>query len=102
MRPILLARLDKVRPVLMLTRETSLPRMTRVSVAPITSRVRGLSVEVPVGVRNGLDRACVVNLENVVTVPQRDLERQIGWFFSDQEPVLTEALHSAYDLEDVL
>ena len=101
MRPIFLARLDKVRPALMLTREISRPRMSRVSVAPITSRVRGLSVEVPVGARNGLESDCVVNLDNIVTIAQTDLGRQIGWFYSDQERTLTEALHAAYDLADV-
>ena len=78
MRPILLARLDEVRPVLMLTRELSRPHMTRVSVAPITSRIRGLSVELPAGTRNGLDAECVVNLDNIVTVATADLGRQIG------------------------
>lgn len=98
MRPILLARLDEVRPMLMLTRELSRPHMTRASVAPVTSRIRGLSVEVPVGTCNGLDAECVVNLDNIVTLATADLGRQIGWLFSDQDPALAEAIHAAYDL----
>ena len=43
MRPIHTARLDKTRPVVVLTRELVRPHMARVTVAPITSTVRGLS-----------------------------------------------------------
>ncbi|MDO5628317.1 MAG: type II toxin-antitoxin system PemK/MazF family toxin [Mobilicoccus sp.] len=98
MRPIVLAHLDKTRPALVLTRAVSRPQMTRVTIAPITSRVRGLSVEVAVGPRNGLDHECVVNLDNIATVDARALGRQIGWFFADQEGALTEVLHLAFDL----
>jgi mRNA interferase MazF len=44
-----------VRPVLVLTRELVRPHLARVTVAPITTNVRGLSTEVPVGPANGLD-----------------------------------------------
>lgn len=99
MRPIVLARLDKVRPALVLTREISRPHMRRVTVAPITSRIRGLSIEVPVGPRNGLDQECVVNLDNIATIRAGDLGRQIGFLFDDQEPELAEAIHRAFDLD---
>ena len=49
MRPIHLCRLDKVRPVLVLTREVVRPHLRNVTVAPITSPIRGLSTEVVVG-----------------------------------------------------
>jgi hypothetical protein len=48
MRPIHVARLDKVRPVLILTRELVRPHLTTVTIAPITTTIRGLSTEVPV------------------------------------------------------
>ncbi len=54
MRPIHWAHVDKLRPVLILTRETVRPHLTNVTVAPITTTVRGLSTEVPVGVENDL------------------------------------------------
>ena len=55
MRDIMLARLDKTRPVLVLTRDQVREAMSRVTVAPITSTIKGLSTEVPVGPRNGID-----------------------------------------------
>lgn len=99
MRPIHLARLDKTRPVLVLTREAVLPYVRRVTVAPITSTVRGLSVEVPVGRGNGLDVASVINLDNVVTIPLGDLGRPIGALLPRQERALAAAVAAAFDLE---
>ncbi len=101
MRPIHLAQLDKTRPVLVLTRELVRPHLSRVTVAPITSRIRGLSTEVPVGADNGLDHPSVVSCDNVVTVPSSALGRQIGRLRTEQEVFLTAALHAAFDLEDL-
>ncbi len=42
--------------------------MTKVTVAPITTTIKGLSSEVPVGPGNGLDDDCVISLDNVITV----------------------------------
>ena len=102
MRPIHLAALDKTRPVLVLTRELVRPHLARVTVAPITSTVRGLSTEVPVGPANGLDHPGVVSCDNVVTIPTTALGRQVGRLLPEQEPDLTAALHHAFDLEDLI
>ena len=101
MRPIHLASLDKTRPVLVLTREVVRPYLSRVTVAPITSTIRGLSTEVPVGPRNGLDHPSVVSCDTVVTVPKSALGRQIGRLLPEQEVLLTGALHAAFDLDDL-
>ena len=54
MRPIHVARLDESRPVLVLTRELVRPHLATVTVAPITTTIRGLSTEVVVDAANGL------------------------------------------------
>lgn len=99
MRPIHLAHLDKTWPVLILTRELVRPYLSRVTVAPITGTVRGLSTELPVGARNGLQEDSVVSLDNVVTIPVAALGRQVGFLFPDQEPALSTAIRNAFDLE---
>ncbi|RCW39994.1 mRNA interferase MazF [Halopolyspora algeriensis] len=99
MRPIHSARLDKTRPVLLLTRELVLPHLTRVSVAPITSTIRGLSTEVPVNSANGLDHDSVVSCDSIVTVPKSALGRHLGYLFPAQEAALSAAIRSAFDLE---
>lgn len=98
MRAIHLAKLDKTRPVVVLTRELVRPHLTRVTVAPITSTTLGLSTEVPVGTVNGLDHDSVVSLDNIVTIPVEALGRQLGYLHPSQEPVLAEAIAIAFDL----
>jgi mRNA interferase MazF len=98
-RPVHLARLDTTRTVLVLTRELVRPHLRRVTVAPITTTVRGLSTEIVVGVRNGLDHDSVVNLDNILTIPATDLGRQVGFLHPDQERELTVAIVAAFDLE---
>ncbi|CAN5605335.1 type II toxin-antitoxin system toxin endoribonuclease MazF3 [soil metagenome] len=99
MHPIWLARLDKVRPVLVLTRQEVVEVRALVTIAPITSTVRGLASEVPVGRHNGLDHECVANLDSVTTVPRAALLRPVGALIADQERDLTRAFHAAFDLE---
>jgi mRNA interferase MazF len=100
MHPIWLARLDKTRPVLVLTREEVRAVRQLVTIAPITSTVRGLRSEVIVGQRNGLDHDSVINLDSITTVPRDLLVRPIGALLEQQEYELTRAFHEAFDLED--
>jgi mRNA interferase MazF len=99
MRPIHTAQLDKARPVLVLTRELVRPHLGTVTVAPITTTVRGLSTEVPVDAANGLESPSVVSCDNVTTVPKAALGEQIGVLLDRQERALGEAIRSAFDLD---
>ena len=101
-REICLARLDKTRPVVVLTREPARATMTKVTVAPITSTIKGLSSEVPVGPENGLEHPSAISLDNVVTVPATALGRTVGFLSADQEARLARAVVLAYDLDIVL
>jgi len=98
MRPIHLATLDKTRPVLILTRAQVLPFLNSVTVAPVTSTIRGLSTEVPVGSANGLDHESVVSCDNVTTIPRTAIGRLLGYLQPAQERALGEAIAAAFDL----
>lgn len=98
MRPIHLASLDKTRPVVVLTRESVRPHLHRVTIVPITSTVRELSTEVPVGPANGLDHDCVVSCDNIQTIERADLGRHVGFLLPEQEAALTEAILAAFEL----
>ncbi|HEX7589939.1 MAG TPA: type II toxin-antitoxin system PemK/MazF family toxin [Demequinaceae bacterium] len=100
MRPIHTARLDKVRPVVLLTREAVVPYLARVTVAPITSTARGLSTEVPVGARNGLADASVISLDNIATIDRSALGRVIGYLTPAQELELARGIVTAFDLRE--
>lgn len=99
MRPIHMAELDKARPVLVLTRELVRPHLTTVTVAPITTTVRGLSTEVHVDRANGVAGPSVVSCENVTTIPASALGTQIGVLLDRQEPALGDAVGAAFDLD---
>jgi mRNA interferase MazF len=49
--------------------------LTGVTVALITSTVRDLPTEVPVRRAHGLDHECVINYDNIITVPKDALRR---------------------------
>lgn len=99
MRTIASVQLDKRRPALLLTRQSKLHLLTWVTVAPITSTVRGLTSEVPVGPRNGLDHASVVSCDNITTVRSSAVGDTVGLFFDDQETALARAISDAFDLD---
>ena len=85
--------------MLILTRELARPHLTLVTVAPITSRIRGISTEVSVGPGNGLDHPSVVSCDNIVTIPVEDLARRVGFLLPRQEVALADAIRAAFDLE---
>ncbi len=99
MRPIHVARLDKPRPVLLLTRGAVRTHLNTVTVAPITKTIRGLSTEVLCGPANGLEDRCVVTCDHITTIPTDRLGRQIGHLLDEQETQLTRAVHAAFDLD---
>lgn len=68
---------DKERPILILTRGSAIRYLTRVTVAPITSTVRGVPSEVALGIEDGMRQSCAVNLHNVLTVQQENLGRRL-------------------------
>ncbi len=68
---------DKPRPLLVLTRGSAISYLSRVTVAPITSTIRGVPSEVALGPEDGMKKPCAVNLHNVVTVSKQGLGRRL-------------------------
>jgi mRNA interferase MazF len=99
MRPIHVAQLDKARPVLVLTRELVRPHLTTVTVAPITTTIRGLSTEVRVDAANGLAGPSVVSCDNITTIPTSALGEHVGMLLDHQEQMLSDAVRAAFDLD---
>ena len=69
---------DKRRPVLVMTRSVLLDVLETVTVAAVTSTVRGAQTEVPVGVDEGLKGPSCINLTNIFTVRRAQLARYVG------------------------
>ena len=57
----------------MLTRDAALGHLSTVTVAPITSTIRGVPSEVVLDVEDGMKRPCAVNLHSALTIPQFSL-----------------------------
>jgi len=64
--------------VLVITRSTVAPLLRRVVVAPVTSTVRGLVSEVPLGSAEGVRDGSVASLDNVGTLAVDRLLRPAG------------------------
>ncbi|MGH9154907.1 MAG: type II toxin-antitoxin system PemK/MazF family toxin [Acidimicrobiales bacterium] len=86
------ADLDKIRPVVVLTRSRIAPRLQRLLVAPITSTVRGLRTEVPLSRTEGVTDGSVANLDNVQLVPVNRLLRPAGRVAADRWPEFCAAM----------
>ena len=69
---------DKERPVVVLTRESGVAYLSTVTVAPITSTIRGVPSEVVLDESDGMKKPCAVNLHNMVTVSQQRLGKRVA------------------------
>jgi mRNA interferase MazF len=69
---------DKNRPVVVLTRDSAIGYLSTVTVAPITSTIRGVPSEVVLREEDGMKSPCAVNLHNAVTVSRNRLGRRLA------------------------
>jgi len=83
---------DKLRPVVVLTRASAIGHLSAVTVAPITSTVRGVPSEVRLSEADGMKSECAVNLYNLVTVPKAHLGRRVASLKDERLREICEAL----------
>jgi mRNA interferase MazF len=93
------AKVDKRRPVVLLSREEAYDVRAMVIVAPATTTIRGYAVEVKVGRREGLPRECVINCDWLVTLPKADLDKRAGALSAAKMQQLDDALRFALGLD---
>ncbi len=86
------------RPVVLLSRNEAYAVRELVTIAPITTRVRRIPTEVPLGPAEGLPKACVVNLDTITTIPRRTLTQAIGPLSPDKLSAVERALMFALGL----
>ncbi len=86
---------DKERPVVILTRGSAIGYLSKVTVAPITSTIRGTPSEVILGEADGMKGPCAINLHNLVTVSQAHLGRRVAVLSAERsQEILRWALRS--------
>ena len=86
-------------PAVVVTRARAIPLLRNVCVVAVTSRIRDLPTEVPLGTANGLARDCVANCDNLFTIPKQSLARRRGSLDPDQLRRLNESLRVALELD---
>ena len=94
-----LARLDKVRPLVVLTRDPMGRFLHSVIAVPITSTVREVSTEVAVGPEDGVRLPSVANLDGVQLVEKALLVRRVGRIRSSTMDAICAALVAAVGCE---
>lgn len=88
------------RPVVLLSRDEAYAVRELVTVAPVSSRIRGLPVEVPLGSAEGMPKPCVVNLDTITTIAKRRLRAPITYLPREKREALDEAIRIALGLND--
>ncbi|NQT75913.1 MAG: type II toxin-antitoxin system PemK/MazF family toxin [Candidatus Omnitrophica bacterium] len=65
------------RPVVLLSRNEAYLIRTSITIAEVTTVIRGIPVEVKLDKEDGLAKPCVVNLDTITTIPKNQLKRKI-------------------------
>lgn len=86
------------RPVLLLSRDRAYQVRASVTVAPITRTIRNLPVEVALGPEDGLPAECVVNLDDILTIPKTTLAERLTILSLDKMALVAEAIRFALAL----
>lgn len=89
---------DKRRPVVILTRDSVLRYLGEVTVAPVTTTVRGIPSEVPLGPEDGMPQECAVNCDHLQTVAKGKIGALITVLREGRLHEVRGAVHFALDL----
>ena len=90
------------RPVLLLSRDPAYRYLSKFLVVEITTTVRNIPTEVPLGSREGLPKRCVANCDNIRTVPRDRLIRRVGVLAAERTVELKRALGRALLWEELM
>jgi mRNA interferase MazF len=80
------------RPLVLVSRGAAYAIRASITVAEVSTVIRGIPSEVPLGKRDGMPRACVINTDNLVTIPKTMLESRIAALSSSKIEALDAAL----------
>lgn len=86
------------RPVVLLSRQSAYAVRSAVTVAPVTRTIRNIPVEVLLEQEDGLPSRCVVNLDDLATIPKSLLKRRITVLSPEKMRHITDAIRFALDL----
>lgn len=86
------------RPVVLLSRDSAYRVRSAVTVAPVTRTIRDIPVEVLLDQQDGLPSRCVVNLDDLTTIPKSFIRERIAVLSAERMQQIDEAIRFALDL----
>ncbi|HEY3128402.1 MAG TPA: type II toxin-antitoxin system PemK/MazF family toxin [Acidobacteriota bacterium] len=86
------------RPVVLLSRDSAYKVRSAATVAPITRTIRNIPVEVLLDQKDGLPSRCVVNADDIVTIPMSIIKGRIAVLSPQRMAQVEEAIRFALDL----
>ena len=86
------------RPAVLLSRNSAYAVRLSVTVAPVTTRIRDIPVEVPLGPDDGLPMESVANLDDITTLPKSRLASRITTLTDAKVQAVERALRFALGL----
>jgi mRNA interferase MazF len=93
---------DKRRPVLILTRNSAIPFLNSLTVAPITNTVRDIPSEVILTEEDGLESICAVNMDNIQTIQKQKIDGFISLLSLDRMEEVNQAIAFALGLDQAI
>ena len=85
--------------MVLLSRDEAYLVRDQVTVAPLTTRIRGIPAEVGLGPEDGLPRHSVANLDVIITPSKNRIQERITVLTSEKLRAVEEAIHFALGLE---
>jgi len=86
------------RPVVLLSRDEAYAIRNAITVAEVTTTMRGIPVEVALGPEDGLTKRCVANLDTIVTIRKELLAERITILRNDKIEQINIAIKFALSL----
>ena len=87
------------RPVVLLSRDEAYKVRNAVTVAEITTTIRNIPVEVPLGKEDGLAKKCVINLDTIITIRKTLLKERICLLGEGKIEIVNKAIEFALALD---
>ena len=94
-----LGRTAKTRPVLLLSRDAAYQRRTMITIAPVSTRARGIRAEVRLAKEDGFPQDCAVNLDSIQTIYKALLTNRIAVLTSERMAEVERAIKFALALK---
>ena len=89
---------DKKRPVLLLTRDSIIPYLGEITIAPITTTIRNIPSEVYLSRQDGMPRACVINCDHIQTISKGKIGTLVTTISADKMNMVSKSIGFALNL----